>query len=87
MGVLFYSGLSVALIIFLVGFFFTGKGLGQGDCENKPASQQGNYIGGIVGIVIGVIAMILISLFMSEKGGKAMEAGKSAFEAGKSAFK
>lgn len=50
--------ITIGIIIFLVGYWFTGKSSGQKECKEKPENTDLNYGGGIAGIVIGLILMI-----------------------------
>ena len=53
------STIVAGIIIFLVGYWFLGKSVGQNECKDKSESASLNYGGGIAGIVIGIILMIV----------------------------
>jgi len=53
------STIVAGIIIFLVGYWFLGKSVGQNECKDKSESTRSNYGGGIAGIVIGIILMIV----------------------------
>jgi putative Mn2+ efflux pump MntP len=63
------STIVTGIIIFLVGYWFLGKSVGQNECKDKSESTRSNYGGGIAGIVIGIILMIvgLVLNFMPPK--------------------
>jgi len=58
----------LGIIIFLIGYWYFGKSMGQYDCKEKPENTTMNYGGGIAGIVIGIILMLtgLIMNFTSQ---------------------
>jgi Na+/proline symporter len=57
MGLLGTSLIVVGIVIFLVGFWFTGRSQGEEQCN--PPIKSSNKAGGIAGIVIGLIFMLV----------------------------
>ena len=56
MGLLGTSLILVGIVIFLVGYWFTGRSQGEEQCN--PPIESSNRGGGIAGIVIGLIFML-----------------------------
>ena len=56
MGLLGTSVIVVGIVIFLVGYWFTGRSQGEEQC-NQPI-ESANKAGGISGIVIGLVVML-----------------------------
>ena len=56
MGLLGTSLILVGIVIFLVGYWFTGRSQGEEQCN--PPIESANKAGGISGIVIGLVVML-----------------------------
>jgi hypothetical protein len=56
MGLLGTSVIVVGIVIFLVGYWFTGRSQGEEQCN--PPIESANRAGGISGIVIGLLIML-----------------------------
>jgi Na+/proline symporter len=56
MGLLGTSVIVVGIVIFLVGYWFTGRSQGEEQCN--PPIESANKAGGISGIVIGLVVML-----------------------------
>ena len=64
----------LGLVIFMVGYYYIAKSVGQSECSRDKkeieGSQSANYIGGIVGVVIAVI-LVIIGFILNSQTAKA----------------